>query len=351
MKAESGTTEVTTVAVTTVGAGEHAGVLAAADSILSRKREEVEAPERNRTSMEMYSAPPPKGTTPEHGTHSGEQQIHNTSYQASQQHGAQGGREEVQIMRTTRLRELRLPGMIGGVGENALSFSSLEFEVKRARQLGHSELEIVTAIIPKIADKELRRGCELEEDLELSELMDMLRSCTAEARDSSTVFAEFSHAAQKWEENESVATFVSRVFRLRKEILKLGKEEGVTYDMDMLKRQGFSALINGIRDENVRMGMREKCAGDIHLTRAAFLKHAADVVAVESERKRRLFPKREKQVTCPDINALSTEQLEHLKQMALNTPEPTPKVTKKKLNPFTEIEELRTQMVGEINEI
>ena len=74
-------------------------------------------------------------------------------------------------------------------------------------------------------------------NLSLENLMDMLRCCTAEARDSTAVFAEYSHAAQK--EEESVATFVSRVFRLRNEIQKLGAEEGVVYDLPVEEARVF----------------------------------------------------------------------------------------------------------------
>ena len=352
---EAAPTRVTTEVVTDAGTGEHAGLLAAANAILPqnggrvvrnrredappvRDRREDAPPVRNRREddMAMYSAPPPR--LPLVNTQEHRQQV-------PQQHRETRNLNQDEILITrTRLRELKLPGMIGGSSESALTFSSLEFEVKRAKLLGYTEPEIVSAIIPKIADRELRKGCELDEDLELEELMDMLRSCTAEARDSAKLFAEYSHAAQR--EDDTVATFISRVFRLRKEILKLGTEEGVVYDLQMLKKQGFAVLMNGIRDENIRMGVREKCAGDIEITKARMLKYAAEVVAVEAERKRRLFPKK----PALDISACSVEQLEQLKQMALNTPEATTKPTKKK-NPFVEIEELRTQMVGEINEI
>ena len=331
----SAATMVTTDTVTATGTGEYAGLLATAGSIISQNG----GRNRHENDMAMYSAPPPtEPVVRNDGT---------VRRQPPLQHREQRDQDEIQITRT-RLRELKLPGMIGGSSESALAFSSLEFEVRRAKQLGYLEAEIIAAIIPKIADKELRRGCELEVNLNLEELMDMLRCCTAEARDSTAVFAEYSHAAQK--EEESVATFVSRVFRLRDEIQKLGTEEGVVYDLSMLKKLGFSVLTNGIRDENIRMGIRERCAGNVEITKVTMLKYAAEVVAVEAERKKRLFPK--KQMTPVDINACTAEQLEQLKQMALNTPETTPpRTAKKKINPFVEIEELRTQMVGEINEI
>ena len=350
---ENVVTEMTTQMVTDMGTGDHVGLLASADRLLTRAqagggqnnadRQNTLLPRSTQhvsvAAIANLPAPPQTAGGPPRSvfsTGTGNAPLRTTPL-------IQPRVEEIQVTRH-RLREFKLPGMIGGSGESALAYSSLEFEVKKAKNLGYTELEIVSAIIPKIADKELRKGCELEEDLNLEELMDTLRSCTAEARDSAAAFREYSHAAQKWEEGETVATFVSRMYRLRKEILKLGAEEGVTYDLVMLKKQGFAALINGIRDENVRMGVRERCAGNVNLTRAQMMKYVADVVQVEAERKKRLFPKKEK-----EVSACSVEQLEQLKLLALNAGESS-KATKKK-NPFTEIEELRTQMVGEINEI
>jgi hypothetical protein len=246
--------------------------------------------------------------------------------------------EMVQISRH-RLRDLKLPGMIGGEGENALSFCSLEFEVRKARNLGYRDEEICAAIIPKVADREMRTLLEMEEEIDLDEMLDMLKSTSEEVRDSGTVFADFSNTSQgEHDPTEKISTFITRLHRLRKEIETLGKAEGVSYSADMLMKRGFRVLIDGIRDEGIRNALRERCGGDYKLTKAQLLKHAAEVVAQEKERKARLFgkPGDKKQV---DVNAVTDGTGENAARK------------KEKLNPFVKIEELRSDMTTQLNEI
>ena len=251
---------------------------------------------------------------------------------------------DIEISRV-RLRDFKLPGTIGGEGENAMSFSTLEFEVNKAKKIGHSDTEIAAQVITKVADKELKKLLQMEDELNLDEVMDMLRSANEEVRESRNAFREFNDAMQK--ENEKVSTFVSRLQVLRKEVIKLGKEEGVTYDEDMLKKQGYMILIQGLRDENIRWGLREKCKGDHNIPTPKLLKYVAEVVALEKERKKRLFGK----ATTPEavINAMCANGDE------IKEKKTTPK---EKLNPFTKMDELqkncddlRTEMKAELNEI
>jgi hypothetical protein len=247
---------------------------------------------------------------------------------------------EIEISRV-RLRDFKLPGTIGGEGENTMSFSTLEFEVNKAKKIGHSETEIAAQVITKVADKELKKLLQMEDELNLDEVMDMLRSANEEVRESRNAFREFNDATQK--ENEKVSTFVSRLQVLRKEVIKLGREEGVNYDEDMLKKQGYMILIQGLRDENIRWGLREKCKGDHNIPTPKLLKYVAEVVALEKERKKRLFGKVAPEIA---INAIGDEAKEK-KTMQ-----------KEKLNPFTKMDELqkncddlRTEMKAELNEI
>ena len=253
--------------------------------------------------------------------------------------------ELIQISRH-RLRDLKLPGMIGGEGENALSFCSLEFEIRKARNLGYSDEEIVAAVIPKVADREMRTLLEMEEEINLDEMMDMLKSTSEEVRDSGTVFADFSNTSQgEHDPTEKISTFITRLHRLRKEIETLGKAEGVSYSADMLMKRGFRVLIDGIRDEGIRNALRERCGGNYRLTKAQLLKHAAEVVAQEKERKARLFGKQgEKKVQFVDrvpvdVNAVAEGGVENAAKK------------KEKLNPFVKIEELRSDMTTQLNEI
>ena len=110
-----------------------------------------------------------------------------------------------------------------------MSFSSLTFEIEKARKLGYREAEMCSAVISKVADKELRSYFETEADMELDEVLEMLKSsCPEPERTARSVFTKFSNDKQG--SSEKPMTFITRVLRLRKKVLKLGAEEGVVYD-------------------------------------------------------------------------------------------------------------------------
>ena len=256
-----------------------------------------------------------------------------------------GRNESVDITRV-RLKEFKLPGMIGGTGESAMSFSSLTFEIEKARKLGYREAEMCSAVISKVADKELRSYFETEADMELDEVLEMLKSsCPEPERTARSVFTKFSNDKQG--SSEKPMTFITRVLRLRKKVLKLGAEEGVVYDPNMLATTAFQVIFSGLRDENIRSSLRERCKNDHTIPDKLMVKHAGEVIAAEEERKLKLFgkePEAEVQVSAVDRRVSFTD--------------PLPSMKKEKLNPFARIEELRAEqekrmedMALELNEI
>ena len=237
------------------------------------------------------------------------------------------------------MKEFKLPGMIGGAGESAMSYSSLVFEIEKGRKLGYRETEMCSAVISKVADKELRSYFETEADMELEEVLDMLKSsCPERERTSRSVFTKFSNDKQG--SNEKPITFITRVLRLRKKVLKLGAEEGLVYDPDMLATTSFQVIFSGLRDENIRSALRERCKDDHAISDKLMVKHAGEVIAAEEERRLKLFgkePEAEIQVSAVDRRVMFED--------------PLPTIKKEKPNPFARIEELRTEMKGELNEI
>ena len=237
-----------------------------------------------------------------------------------------------------RSKEFKLPGMIGGTGETALSYSSLVFEVEKGRRLGYRETEMCAAVISKVADKELRSLFQDEPGIKLEDVMDMLKStCVEQENTAKNVFTKLS--TDKQGENEKTLTFITRVLRRRKKVLKLAEEEGILYDEKMLATTAFQVIFGGLRDENIRTALREKCRGDQSIEDKVLMKHAAEVIATEQARKQLLFGK-DLETETVQVNALSSKQVKF---------EETPK--KEKLNPFVKIEELRAEMRAELSEI
>ena len=233
-----------------------------------------------------------------------------------------------------RLKEFKLPGMIGGTGENSLSYTSLQFEIDKGRKLGHSEMEMCSAVISKVADKELRSYFEGEEDIKLEEVLDMLKStCTEQEKERTAraVFTKFSN--EKQGKGEKPITFITRVLRLRKKVRKLGKEEKMNYDEEMLAATSFQVIFSGLRDENIRSALRGRCKDDCTISDQVMLKHASEIIAAEEERKLKLFGKESEAEL--EVNAVAEKKAVDFSESVLSR--------KEKPNPFAKIEELRLE--------
>ena len=243
--------------------------------------------------------------------------------------------DKVEIRRVRVAKDFKLPGMIGGTTEHALSYTSLEFEIEKGRKLGFSDHEMCPTVISKIADKELKQYFETEGDMTLHDVLDMLKSACSEP-ESSAMFTKFTTDEQA--EDEKPIAFITRVLRLRKKVAKMGEEEGTCYPKEMLAKRSFEVIFRGLRDETIRTRLREETNNDHNLPDKVVYKKAAAIIAAEKERKEKLFGKKEVKETEVDVNAVdSTRQGSFAK--------------KEKRNPFSEIDQMRNEMSQNQNEI
>ena len=254
-----------------------------------------------------------------------------------------GAVEERIVSRAVR-KDFKLSGMIGGTSESALSFVSLQFEIENGRKLGHSEDEICSAVINKVADKELRSYFVTESNVNLEVVLDMLKSVCTEEK-SSAVFTTFTNDKQG--PNEKALSFITRVLKLRKKVRKLGREEGRSYDEEMLAERSFEVILGGLRDENIRSALRDKLRFNTSLEDKEIMKHAADVIAAEKERKLKLFGKAmETETEDVEVSEMASEySRDSGRGKSVQFGDKTNQGgAKKKPNPFDEIQELRSQM-------
>ena len=226
-----------------------------------------------------------------------------------------------------RLKEFKIPGTIGGDGENALSYDSLIFEVDKGRKLGYTDTEMCSAIISKTADKETRNYFETTPDIGLQDVLDMLKSAFCTEKESSNLFTQFTNDKQG--KDEKPLTFITRVLRLRRRVYTLGQEEGSNYDQNMLAKRSLQVIFGGLRDENVRSALRDRCKDDFSLEDKVIHKHASEIIAAEEERKLKLFGKTSDVMVHQVTKRVDAE--EHASSK------------KEKLNPFAKIEELRLE--------
>ena len=226
-----------------------------------------------------------------------------------------------------RLKEFKLPGMIGGEGENALTYDSLIFEVDNGRKLGYSDTEMCSTIISKTADKETREYFQTMPNIKLEDVLEMLKSACGMEKESSNLFTQFTNDKQGKEEKP--LTFITRVLRLRRKVYTLGLEEGSNYDQNMLAKRSLQVIFGGLRDENIRSALRERVKNDHTLEDKVIHKHASEVILAEEERKLKLFGK------TPEV------AVQQITKSSGSIENPVGK--KDKPNPFEKIEELRIE--------
>ena len=113
----------------------------------------------------------------------------------------------------------------------------------------------------------------------------------------------------------------------------------------MLAERSFEVILGGLCDENIRSGLRDKLKSDISLEDKEVMRHAAKVIAEEKEMKLKLFGKAmEAEAEDVEVNQVGSEYARdggrgknvHFEDKQVGA--------KKKLNPFAEIEELRSQL-------
>ena len=232
-----------------------------------------------------------------------------------------------------KLKDLKISGTIGNMGEkDKLSFSSLWYQVENAKKMKYPEHVICAAVIKAISPgNHLRTYLESTPNMTLDGMLDFLRSHFRE-RDSASVFTDLQNAAQ-WG-TETAMEFIVRLMCLRQKVLTLSTQEGCAYDKNMLSKHFFKKMFIGLRNENIRAEIRDKCKDDFTISDDKLLKLASDAVANEMERKEKLAA-----VKKPAVNAIEKFENENSGKAQFENIESLG--NKKKENPFVKIEELR----------
>ena len=97
----------------------------------------------------------------------------------------------------------------------------------------------------------------------------------------------------------------------------------------MLAKRSLQVIFGGLRDENVRSALRDRCKDDFSLEDKVIHKHASEIIAAEEERKLKLFGK------TSDVTVHQVTKRVDVEEHASSK--------KEKLNPFAKIEELRLE--------
>ena len=132
-----------------------------------------------------------------------------------------------------RMKELKINGRIGGIGEkDKLSYVTLSYQIGNAKKMGYSEEMICSSVIKAITPGSyLRTYLQSKHSLTLSSLIEVMRSHFRE-KDSTSIFSELSNAVQA--ANESCLDFIIKVMCLHEKVISLSVEEGCAYDSHLV---------------------------------------------------------------------------------------------------------------------
>ena len=185
----------------------------------------------------------------------------------------------------TKFREFKITGgTVGGVGENALDYYSLRYQMHEGSSAKYSSKEIRSGVIKAMkAGSSLRRYLESCGELTEDSFLQILRSHYG-VKDSATLLEEMVNTSQ--ETSESEMNFVLRVMDLRNKILVLAMDEDTQIGEAFVRQRFLHTLSVGFKKDTVRLEMK-----DILKMRALkdedLLKEVSLVVARDTEHKKK----------------------------------------------------------------
>ena len=181
-----------------------------------------------------------------------------------------------------RVKEFKISGRIGCAGEkDKLSYESLSYQIKVAKNMGYSEESISSAIIKAITPgSNLRTYLESRRSVELPSLLAIMRSHFRE-KDSATYFTELSNAVQASHEN--CYDFVVRLMVIRDKVISLSEEEGCPQNPNVVKQRFAHTMLTGLRNNNIRHELRDYVKRSPFVQDEILLSVITEAVANETE--------------------------------------------------------------------
>ena len=147
---------------------------------------------------------------------------------------------------------------------------------------GYGEDVVCAAVVKAISpDNELRAYFEGRKSLNVDIILESLRGHFEES-ESATVLADLGKAKQK--SSQTAHSFLVSVFVLRDRVLKLAEEEGSPQDERFVYNRMKHAIETGVRNQNIRVELREVLSKNRHVSDDELLKIAKEAMAREKAR-------------------------------------------------------------------
>ena len=213
-----------------------------------------------------------------------------------------------------RMKDFRIEG---GTVNGTLSYRNVFFQMEKGLELGYSKTEVLNAVVKAMKPGVLRSYCESpENEVNYEELCDLLK--VKSGAENATVMLTRLHNSFQGDEfaedqgSELEVDFVLRMGTLRKTVMKLAKDEGVSLDEEMVSKSFRHALTVGIRRDVIRLQVISILNSNETISDRELLKkvnkivsmdnenqktkgHNADVNALYLDGNRRQYPQQQKQ--------------------------------------------------------
>lgn len=214
----------------------------------------------------------------------------------------------------TMRREFKISGQIGEKGQkDKLSYRNLMHQIDRGLSKGHSEAEIMEAVIKSISPGlSIRDMLEIKNDLTLSQVKTILKGHFKE--DNSTdLYHRLVNITQ--DIRESPQNFLFRAIELKERLVLASREvdSEEQYSMELIQKKFLRSVSTGLLSDNIKFQLKPYL-DDRQVTDEMLIERMNEAASVESER----FQKQRKNTISknPKVNEIQTEMQPNLVQGA-----------------------------------
>lgn len=220
------------------------------------------------------------------------------------------------VPEVTIRREFRISGQIGEGGQrDKLSYTNLLHQMESGLRKGHSESEVIEAVIRAISPGlKLRDMLELKTDLTLPQLKTILKGHYRED-DTSDLYQKLINISQ--DQKESPQDFLFRAIELKDRLLYASKgKEAEHYGADLVKRKFLRSVGTGLLNDNIKFQLKP-LLDNPDVTDEALIERLNDAANLETERLNK-FKRNNNKV--PKINELLTPDEPRSSQQTTSAP-------------------------------
>ena len=197
----------------------------------------------------------------------------------------------------SRFREFKVKNGTFGA-DCKVNYRSLLYQIKEAKDLKHTEREILSGIISGMkADSALQIYFQGIDDWTLDSCLEHLQNI-ADTTESTVLLNQMGNTSQ--EPSESEMNFLLRMFGLRDHIINITAEEDHPLDEAIVRKRFFHALSVGFKRDTVRLELGPLLK-KVDTRDPVLMKELNDVVTRDKENREKT--KDEKEAACNNLNA------------------------------------------------